>query len=106
MIHPATHLCSRSKFAPDAKRTKMKIPRLWKREERGNLLRAEYDDLRRRIDAAEDMSRPTCFNHIRSTFGPVSEGYALASDADRERILREIREVSRQLWNAGNPPQA
>ncbi len=84
----------------------MKIPSLWKREERGNLLRAEYDDLRRRIDAADDMSRSTCFNHIRSTFGPVSEGYALASAADRERILKEIREVSRQLWNAGNRPQA
>src|SRR5579863_2996881 len=106
MIRPATCLCCKTKNAPDAKRTNMKIPSLWKREERGNLLRAEYDDLRRRIDAADDMSRSTCFNHIRSTFGPVSEGYALASDADRERILKEIREVSRQLWNAGNRPQA
>jgi hypothetical protein len=26
--------------------------------------------------------------------------------ADRERILKEIREVSRQLWDAGDRPQA
>jgi len=25
---------------------------------------------------------------------------------DRDRILKEIREVSRQLWDAGNRPQA
>jgi len=84
----------------------MKIPSLWGREVRGNVLREEYNDLKRRIDAADVMSRSTCFNHIRSTFGPVSEGYELASSADKERILKEIREVSRQLWNAGNRPQA
>jgi len=84
----------------------MRIPSLWGREVRGNVLREEYDDLKRRIDAADVMSRSACFNHIRSTFGPVSEGYELASSADRERILKEIREVSRQLWNAGNRPQA
>lgn len=84
----------------------MKIPSLWNREERGNLLREQYDDLKRRIDAADVMSKSACFSHIRSTFGPVSEGYALASSADRERILKEIWEVSRQLWNAGNRPQA
>jgi hypothetical protein len=84
----------------------MKIPGLWSREARGNTLREEYDDLKRRIDAADVMSRSACFNHIRSTFGPVSEGYALASSGDRERILREVREVSRKLWEAGNRPQA
>jgi hypothetical protein len=84
----------------------MRIPSLWGREVRSNILREEYNDLRRRIDAADVMSRSACFNHIRSTFGPVSEGYELASSADRERILKEIREVSRQLWNAGNRPQA
>jgi hypothetical protein len=73
---------------------------------RGNVLREEYDDLKRRIDAADVMSKSACFNHIRSTFGLVSEGYALASSADRERILKEIREVSRQLWDGGNRPQA
>ncbi len=73
---------------------------------RGNVLRREYNDLKRRIDAADVMSKSACFNHIRSTFGLVSEGYALASPADRERILKEIREISRQLWGAGNWPQA
>jgi len=73
---------------------------------RGNVLREEYDDLRRRIDAADVMSESACFNHIRSTFGLVSEGYALASSAYRERILKEIREFSRQLWDAGNRPEA
>ena len=73
---------------------------------RSEVLRAEYNDLKRQIDAADIMSRSACFNHIRSTFGPVREGYELASRADRERILKEIRKVSRQLWNAGNRPQA
>jgi hypothetical protein len=73
---------------------------------RGNVLREEYDDLKRRIDAADAMSKLACFSHIRSAFGPVSEGYALASSADRERILTEIREVSRRLWGAGDRPQA
>jgi hypothetical protein len=30
----------------------------------------------------------------------------LASSADRERILKEVSEVSRRLWNAGNRAQA
>jgi hypothetical protein len=47
-----------------------------------------------------------CFNYIKSTYGPVNEGYELASSADRERILRELRDVSRRLWSAGNKPQA
>ena len=72
----------------------------------GDVLRAQYDDLKRRIDAADVMSKLACFNHIRSTFDPVSEGYALASSADRKRILEEIRKVSRQLWDAGNLPHA
>jgi len=84
----------------------MKIPSLWSRDERGDLLRREYDDLKRRIDAADAMSRSACFSQMRSTVASVREGYALASSADRERILREVREVSRQLWNAGNRPQA
>ena len=36
----------------------------------------------------------------------MSEGYELASSADRERILKELRDVSRRLWSAGNRPQA
>jgi len=36
----------------------------------------------------------------------VSDGYKLASPDDRERILKEVRAVSRQLWEAGNRPQA
>jgi hypothetical protein len=51
---------------------------LGRREVRGNVLREEYDDLKRRIDAADVMSESACFNHIRSTFGLVSEGHALA----------------------------
>ena len=73
---------------------------------RGNVLREEYSDLRRRIDATNVEQKSVCFNYIKSTYGPVKEGYALASSADRERILKEVREVSRQLWSAGNRPQA
>jgi hypothetical protein len=36
----------------------------------------------------------------------VNEGYELASSTDRERILKELRDVSRRLWSAGNRPQA
>jgi hypothetical protein len=72
---------------------------------RGNL-RQKYDDLKRRIDAADVVPKAACFNHIRLTFGPVSEGYALASSVDRERILNEIRKISRQLWDAENRPHA
>jgi hypothetical protein len=52
------------------------------------------------------MPKSTFTEFTRSTFGPVSESYAEASTADRQRILKEIREVSRQLWDAGNRPQA
>jgi hypothetical protein len=84
----------------------MRIPSLWKRKVRGSDLREEYNDLKWRIDAADIMSKSACFNHIKSTFGQATEGYALAIGADRERILNQIREVSRQLWDAGNRPQA
>jgi hypothetical protein len=87
-------------------RTKMRIPGLWRPEVRGNVLRKEYEDLKRRIDTTDSLPKSTFFNFIRSTFGPVSEGYALASSADRRRILKEVREVSRKLWEAGNRPQA
>ena len=73
---------------------------------RGNVLREEYDDLRRRIDTMNVEQKLACFNYIKSTYGPVNDGYALASSADRERILKAVREVSRQLWSAGNRPQA
>ena len=73
---------------------------------RGSVLRREYDDLRQRIDTADATSKSACFNQIRSTYGPVSDGYRLASPVDRERILKEVRAVSRQLWEAGNRPQA
>lgn len=73
---------------------------------RGNVLRKEYEDLKRRIEATDSVPKSTFFNFIKSTFGPVSEGYALASSADRQRILKEVREVSRKLWEAGNRPQA
>ena len=73
---------------------------------RGNILREHYDDLKRRIDALNFEPRSACFNYIKSTYGPVNEGYELASNADRERILKELRDVSRRLWSAGNRPQA
>jgi len=73
---------------------------------RGSVLRREYDDLRRRIDTADATSKSACLNQIRSTFGPVSDGYKLASPDDRERILKEVRAVSRRLWEAGSRPQA
>ena len=84
----------------------MKIPGLRRREAPENALREKYDDLKRRIDAADFISKSAYLNHIRSTYQPVNEGYALASSADRERILNEIQEVSRQLWQAGNRAQA
>jgi hypothetical protein len=92
--------------AQQVKRTKMRIPGLWRPEVRGNVLRKEYEDLKRRIDATDSLPKSTFFNFIRSTFGPVSEGYTLASSADRQRILKEVRDVSRKLWEAGNRPQA
>ncbi|WP_325633903.1 hypothetical protein [Bradyrhizobium sp.] len=36
----------------------------------------------------------------------MNDGYGIASPVDRERILKEVRAVSRQLWEAGNRPQA
>lgn len=73
---------------------------------RGNVLRGQYDDLKRRIDALNGEQKSTYFNHLKSTYGPVNDGYAQASSGDRERILREVRDVSRRLWTAGNRPQA
>jgi hypothetical protein len=73
---------------------------------RGSVLREQYDDIKRRIDALNVEQKSVCFNHIKSTYGPVNEGYALAGSGDRERILKEVRDVSRQLWSAGNRSQA
>ncbi len=84
----------------------MKIPGLRGREAGDNGLRKKYEDLKRRIDAEDFTTKSAYFNHIRSTYRPVSEGYALASSADRERILNEVREVSRRLWETGNRAQA
>jgi hypothetical protein len=75
-------------------------------EARGIVLRRQYDDLRRRIDAADTPARSVCFNYIRSTFSSISDAYELASNADRERMLKAVLDVSRKLWDAGNRPQA
>jgi hypothetical protein len=72
----------------------------------GNLLREQYDDLRRHIDAMNVEQMSVCSDYIKLNRGPVCDGYTLASDGDRERIVKEIREVCRQLWSAGNEPQA
>src|SRR5512135_2371614 len=74
-------------------------------EARGAVLRRQYDDLRRRIDAADMSARSVCFNYIRSTFNSISDAYELASSADRERMLKAVLEVSRKLWEEGNRPQ-
>jgi hypothetical protein len=75
-------------------------------EAHGTLMRLQYDDLKRRIDAADTWARLACFNYISSTFDSVSDAYAQASSADRERMLKEVLKVSRKLWDAGNRPQA
>ena len=75
-------------------------------EARGTVLRRQYDDLRRRIDAADVTARLVCFNYIRSTFSSISEAYELASIPDRERMLKAVLEVAGKLWNGGNRPQA
>lgn len=69
-------------------------------------LREQFDDLKRRIDAQNVEQKSTYLKYLKSTYGPVNDGYELASSADRERILRELREVSLQLWTASNRPQA
>ena len=55
----------------------------------GNVLREEYDDLRRRIDATSVEQKSVCFNYIKSTYGPVNEGHALASSSDRTNFERD-----------------
>jgi hypothetical protein len=72
----------------------------------GSVLRDQYDDIKRRIDAFDAGQKSACFAFIKSTYGSVNEGYALASSEDRERIMKEVRDVARQLWSAGNQPQA
>jgi len=73
---------------------------------RGNVLRNQCDDLKHRIDRLDASAKSVCFGFIRSTFQQMSDGYALASSADRTRILNEVRQISRNLWEAGNRPQA
>jgi hypothetical protein len=75
-------------------------------EARGTVLRRQYDDLMRRIDAADTPARSACLNFISSTFNSVGDAYELASSADRERMLKAVLELSRKLWNEGNRPQA
>jgi len=73
---------------------------------RSDVLRSQFDDLKRRIDRLDDSAKSACFGFIRSTFNQVSEGYTLASSADRQRILEEVRQISRKLWDGGNRAQA
>ena len=73
---------------------------------RGSVLRSQCDDLKHRIDRLDASAKSVCFGFIRSTFQQMSDGYALASSADRTRILNEVRQISRNLWEAGNRPQA
>lgn len=75
-------------------------------EARGTVLRRQYDDLRRRIDAADMSARSACFNYISATFNSVSDAYDLASSADRERMIKAVLEFARKLWDEGNRPQA
>jgi hypothetical protein len=75
-------------------------------EARGAILRRQYDDVRRRIDAADTSARSVCFNYIRATFNSISDAYEMASSADRSRMLKAVLEVSRKLWEEGNRPQA
>ena len=84
---------------------RMGILNLW-REERGNVLRKQFDDLKQRMDAADADAKLACFNCIKSTANDVSGGYADASSADRKQILRHAAKVSRQLWDRGDWPQA
>ena len=74
-------------------------------EARSTVLRRQYDDLRHRIDAADTPARPVCLNYIRSTFNSIRDAYELASNADRERMMKAVLEVSRKLWDEGNRPQ-
>jgi hypothetical protein len=74
-------------------------------EDRGTVLRRQYDDLRRRIDAADESARAACLNYIRSTFNTISDAYELASSSDRGRMLKAVLEVTRKLWEEGNRPQ-
>jgi hypothetical protein len=75
-------------------------------EARGGVLRRQYDDLRRRIDALDASARSVCLNYMSATFGSIDDAYELASPADRERMLKAVREVSGKLWEGGNRPQA
>jgi len=84
---------------------RMGILNLW-REDRGNVLRKQFDDLKQRMDAADADAKLACFNCIKSTANDVSGGYADASSADRKQILRHAAKVSRQLWDRGDWPQA
>lgn len=74
-------------------------------ESRGAVLRRQYDDLRRRIDAADVSARSVCLSYISATFDSISDAYELASSADRERMLKAVLDVSRKLWEEGNRPQ-
>ena len=74
-------------------------------ESRGAVLRRQYDDLRRRIDAADVSARSACLSYISATFASISDAYELASTADRERMLKAVLDVSRKLWEEGNRPQ-
>lgn len=74
-------------------------------ESRGAVLRRQYDDLRRRIDAADVSVRSVCLSYISATFDSINDAYELASSADRERMLKAVMDVSRKLWQEGNRPQ-
>ena len=36
----------------------------------------------------------------------MNASYGLAGNSDRQRIIKDVREVAQQLWTAGNRPQA
>jgi FMN phosphatase YigB (HAD superfamily) len=92
-------------LAGEFDRAQMTILNLWQ-EARGHVLRERYERLKSRIDAADVAAKSACFGVVKSRFEFFRSRYAIASSADRKRILAHASKIARQLSERGDWPRA
>lgn len=83
----------------------MGLFRMW-REARGNVMRKEFDDIRARIQTANEPARRAFFNNLLATIEDVQAAYDIGSDAERKKLLRECKKAAHEMWNRGDWPSS
>lgn len=83
----------------------MGILDMW-RQARGAVLRREYDDAMFRMRDANDSARAAFLNNLAQTIDSVVATYSSASKSERKALLKQMRDVARDMWASGDWPSA